>query len=272
MRLRTKIIRLILIVILTPVIGLLVLQSRMIYHPRPYGAAELDAFRSSGGDRIEYETSQGRQVAYYLPPREASPAGKIWLCFAGNGSLALDWLPLADRWDPHFAYLLIDYPGYGECTGAPNPARIRESSHAAFAALAKKEGLDETRMRNRVCVLGHSIGCASGLMAAADLKAPQVVLISPFTSMYEMARRVVGWPLCCLNRHGFDNRSELQKLNDQGAAVTIFHGVDDEVIPVAMGRELAAAFPAHIKLHELPHLHHSDIVWAAAREIGDAMK
>ena len=71
------------------------------------------------------------------------------------------------------------------------------------------------------------------------------VLLAPFTTMTEMARLVVGWPSCLLNRHLYDNRMTLKSLCSKGARTWIVHGIDDEVVPISMARALAMARSAY---------------------------
>lgn len=226
------------------------------------------------GERVLFETSQGHQTAFYIPPR--APARglpqTLWLCFAGNGSLALDWLYDTDAWDGRFAYLLVDYPSYGECEGAPNPERIRESGKAAVQALARHLHTTQAELLPRLAVLGHSLGAAAALMAADDLDIRRGVLMSPFTTMTDMGRIVLGWPLCYLNRHRFDNRTTLRHVASRaGARFVIFHGAEDEVIPVRMGAELAAANPQAVTFHAVPGGHHNDLLDLISPQIGRAM-
>lgn len=269
-----RLIRLVAIIVLCPVLLLLGCQSKLIYHPNPYREAYESMLRATKGVRLRFGTGQGAQMAFYIPPRAAA-AGlpqAVWVCFAGNGSLALDWLNYTDKWDPGYAYLLVDYPGYGDCAGTPSPASIRENGTAAVAALAAHLHTTQAELQPRLAVLGHSLGSAASLMAADSLDLRRGVLLSPFTSMTEMGRIVLGWPLCHLNLHRFDNRRTLAHVAArQGARLVIFHGTEDEVIPVPMGRELAAAHPQAVTLHEVPGAHHNDIIGRAAPQIGQAM-
>jgi pimeloyl-ACP methyl ester carboxylesterase len=118
-------------------------------------------------------------------------------------------------------------------------------------------------------VIGHSIGCGAGLQFAARWNVDRVVLIAPFTTMREMARRVVGWPLCHLLLHNFDNRARLAELAARRLEpeVVLFHGTDDEVIPFEMGRSLAAEHPGMIRFHAVPGADHNTIVDTASEEI-----
>lgn len=275
MSLRKRLLRLAAITVLTPVIFLLGCQSRLIYFPNAYREEHEMMLRQADGARVRFETSQGAQTAFYVPPRKAPTTGlpdTLWLCFAGNGSLALDWLSISSRWDDRFAYLLVDYPSYGDCGGTPTPGRIRESGKAAVEALAKHLGTTRQEVQPRLAVLGHSLGAAAGLMAADDLDVRRGVLISPFTSMTDMGRIVLGWPLCHLNLHRFDNHPALRRVaSEKDARWIIFHGEDDEVIPVRMGRELAAAHPGTVTFQAVPEAGHNDILRMAERKIGRAM-
>ncbi|MEZ5386203.1 MAG: alpha/beta hydrolase [Prosthecobacter sp.] len=267
--------RLVVIITLTPVIFLLGCQSSLIYHPSPYRAEYERMLVAAKGARLSFTTSQGRQTAFYIPTRKggAGLPRTIWLCFAGNASLALDWLRVTDEWDAGFAYLLVDYPGYGDCAGKPNPGNIRESGKAAFTALAGHLQTPEKELTGRMAVLGHSLGCAAALMTATDLDVRRGVLVSPFTSMTDMGRVVLGWPLCHLNMHRFDNRKTLRAVaGREGARLIVFHGAEDEVIPVAMGRELAGMAPEVVTFHELAGAHHNDVLYLAYYQIGQAMK
>lgn len=266
--------RIALIVVVTPVVFLLACQSRMIYFPRSYDAEDLAGWERAGFERLAYQTKWGKQTAYYVPPRVGNvDKAELWLCFSGNGGLALEWMDVIDQWDPRFAYLLIDYPSYGECQGRPGPRSIREGGAAAYQALAAHLGSDPAMLKEQSRVLGHSLGAAAALMVADDLDLRSGVLVSPFTSMTEMGRNVLGWPLCHLNLHRFDNRKTLgEVLTRKAARFEIFHGDSDEVIPFRMGRELAAAHPEKVGFHEVKGSGHNDILFLANRQIGDAMR
>lgn len=274
MSLLHRMLRFIAIIIVTPVVFLLGWQSRLIYYPRPYQERDIDALRKAGGRKLDYRTPQGNQSAFYIPPLTGAKdqPHRFWLCFAGNGSLALDWLYSMGSWDRSCGYLLVDYPQYGFCEGKPNPASIRESSLAAVKRLAEELQVSIDDLKPKLSVIGHSIGCAAALMIADDLDLKRAVLISPFTTMTEMGRRLLGWPLCHLNRHKFDNRTHLAAIVKKGARVTIFHGLEDENIPISMSRELAGAHSDAVKLIEVAGAGHNDIMGIAETQIASEMR
>lgn len=257
---------------LLPVLLLLGCQAKMIYYPQAYNDSYRQSLSQHRGIALPYSTQSGRQTAHYIPPRSGrSEPRAIWLCYSGNGALALDWLNFVNDWDPDFAYLMVDYPGYGDCAGAPSPAKIQESSLAAAKALAVHLKVEPESLQPRLGVIAHSIGCAAGLMAADTLNIQKVVLVAPFTTLTDMGKRILGWPLCYVNMHRFNNRTHLAKVVEQGAKVVIYHGTEDEVVPIAMGRELAAAHPDQVVLHEKDGGDHNMILWSISKEMGRTM-
>ena len=254
------------------VVGLLfATQHAFIYHPRHSGAG------AEPGIALAYSTSEGRQVARYIPPEtggERAP-DRLWVMFCGNSSTGLDWLDFVRRYPGRRdGFLLVDYPGYGHCDGSASPRSILESTESAFDLLARELHADRAALERKLGVVGHSLGCATGLEFAARHPVDRVVLISPFTSLRDMARMRFGWPLCWLLLHNFDNRARLAGLSarEHPPRVSLFHGADDEVIPVRMGGELATAFPAMIVFHPVAGANHNTVLVLARDRIFSAMQ
>jgi pimeloyl-ACP methyl ester carboxylesterase len=266
-----SLLRIFLAVAMTLVFFLIFFQSKLIYHPRPYSFPPAEA--DPALVLLPYTTSQGRQQAYYLPPGEP-PRRRLWVLFGGNGSLALDWVEfLRRRPDPHDGFLMIDYPGYGECRGAASPKAIEESAEAAFAHLAQSLNIEPAALDRNMGVMGLSLGCAAGLNFAVRHPVSQVILLAPFTSMHDMARRTVGWPLCLLLMHNYDNRARVRELaaRPRPPRMDIFHGDEDRTIPIAMGRELAAIAPRMITFHDVHGAGHNTVVSKAKEEVRGIM-
>lgn len=207
--------------------------------------------------QLNYQTSVGSQVAFYIPPRRdfSQPPAELWVLFGGNGSVALGWLDLIrDFPDSQDGFLLLDYPGFGACQGMPSGQTIRESSDQALLALAGFLHLPPNSFEGRICLLGHSLGCATALQFAPGHHVRRVILLAPFTNMVDIARHIVGWPLCNFVPDHYDNEARLAELERQQPRpeVLIIHGVRDPVIPVGMGRELARLYPRWIEYEELP--------------------
>jgi pimeloyl-ACP methyl ester carboxylesterase len=247
-------------------------QRRMIYYPRSYGK---DLQLPSNCRSLEFVTSQGRQQAFYLwsPEARDKVPDRLWLLAGGNAALALDWLEMLEGFpDPGAGFLLLDYPGYGRSQGRVGPEAILESMESALAALATGFAVEPRELAERLQVMGHSLGAAAALLYAGQHRVQRVVLVSPFTSLKDMAALVVGWPLNRTLFHEYDNRARLKEIiaRDPQVPITIIHGDHDKIIPVRMGRELAA-LSLGIEYREIPNGDHNYILVTARDEIIAAM-
>ena len=255
---------------------LLVGQHAMIYHGRPYRPS-YQARLPPGAAELRYSTPQGRQLSFYIAPRNRGLRGpkRVWAMFPGNASLALDWTHfIAQAPDPDDGFLLIEYPGYGASEGSASPASIDEAAEKTFDELVVKLAIDRQLLDGRMNVIGLSLGCGAALQFSARHPVGKVILIAPFTSLQDSARRLVGFPLCHLLLHNFDNRARLAELAARPLAptVTIFHGSDDITVPPRMGRELARSFPKITAYHEIGGADHNSVLPEALQEIYEAMK
>ena len=259
-------------IIAAAVVFLALAQDYLIYHPQPYGP---DAERVSQRPlaRIGYTVPAGRQVAFYAAPASGGLPKHLWLMFGGNGGLILQYHALPEQ--PQLAadgILMIDYPGYGYNVGHATGAVILPAADAAFAALAQQLGMPVGELVARTGVLGHSMGTGAAMeFALAHPEVQRVMLVSPYTSLYAMCVRTAG-PVALLLSHDFDNEAGLAKLaaRNPRPQVDIVTGDQDQVIPIAMSRRMAAEFP-WVHYTELKGYEHNHIVTQAAGVIAGDM-
>lgn len=247
-------------------------QSRLIYFPRPYGPGVTAKWsEETHGKPIEFTTSQGKQRAF-LQGNLKSPRN-LWIVCGGNGTVALDWSDwLLDHGPREDAWLLVDFPGYGDCEGYPSPARIRESLGIAVPMATKTFGWAEPNPAH-LRFFGHSLGAAASMIAASEFKIQRGVLVAPFTSTMDMAHVVTGLPIGFLVTQRFDNEARLAELAARGPGeVIILHGVNDEVIPVTMSRTLAARQKDIVRLVEIPGGCHNTLQSQNSAQLGDALR
>lgn len=261
------------IIIATPFLLLIGCQSKLIYFPRPYPAGTVAAWQTAtGGRTIDFETSQGKQRAF-LQGNLKSPRN-LWIVFGGNATVALDWSEwLAVHAPREDAWLLMDFPGYGDSHGSPTPDRIRESISIALPKASAALGWPANPDPQRLRFFGHSLGAAASLIAATEFKIQHGVLMSPFTSTMDMSKETTGLPLGFLVWHRFDNSARLSDLTALGTGkVIIIHGTYDAAIPVEMGRRLAKDHSTIVRFKEIPSAGHNDLTETSAAEISAALE
>jgi pimeloyl-ACP methyl ester carboxylesterase len=150
---------------------------------------------------------------------------------------------------------------------------MRASADEALHTLAKQIGMSDGELQSHLCVIGHSLGAAVALDFAAHHRVERVVAIAPFTSLREEAGRVAGTLLARLLIESYDNRASLAELlqRNPAARVAIFHGIDDNLIPVQMGRQLSETAPNRIDFFPVAHADHVTVLTVARAAIIDWM-
>jgi uncharacterized protein len=247
--------------------GLWLFQGKLIYLARHYGEHGLEGL-PPGLVALRDPHDQTSVVGFYRAPSAGGVPERLWLAFAGNGDLALRYDPvLAPSATATQGFLMVEYPGYGSRRGEPTPESLLRGTEVTLAALAQHLGTTTSELEARSRVLGYSLGSAAALQYAARHPVQRIVLVAPFTSMLEMARRSVGFPLCELLRHRYDNVSALAEIQRRRPTpLVVLHGSADGFIPPEMGRALAAQVPGST-FELVPGAGHGDVVDVAEPQL-----
>ena len=188
-----------------------------------------------GWSVARHETTDGFHLAgaYFPPP---SPDAPVLLYFHGNAEAAAHNLPLASALRARgFGVFLAEYRGYGGLPGSPFEEGLYGDGQAAMAELGRL-GIPPSR----VILVGRSLGSGVAVELATRHRVAAVVLISAYTSLVDMGRLVAGPLAPLVVRDRFDS---LSKIGRVAAPLVLIHGSSDDVVPVSMGRRLAAARP-----------------------------
>ena len=238
----------------------------------------------SNGERIELVTGDGTKLAgWYLKPVEVGggrgrlgevdavrsnlpqppPTSPGLLWFYGNGENIANIYPvLRDFQPPGTALLVVDYPGYGGSEGRATEAALYTAADAAYAALVARPGVDQ----RRIYVYGRSLGSAVATYVATRHEVAGLVLESPFTSAAAMARHLYRVLPRGIVRLSLDN---LSRMGDVRCPVLLFHGTADQLVPTAMGMQVAAAAPGPVEVVLIQGAGHNDTYDVGGRAYRD---
>jgi len=191
-----------------------------------------------------------------------------WLWFHGNGGnighrvteLAL----LHHRLGVNM--LIFDYQGYGRSQGRPSEGATYQDARAALAYLQQHHSYN----KGPFVYYGHSLGTAVAVDLAVEHPPAGLILVSPFTSVSDMARLAFPWlPVPWLMKDRYNTLDRIPKVH---CPLLILHGAQDELVPVSHGEELfeAAAEPKSFQV--LPQAGHNDTFQAGGESYWSAIE
>jgi len=246
-------------------------QERLIYPARHYSANQLQELPK---ELVVLRDPSNRAsiMGFYRPPLDGGVPRTLWLTFGGNGDDALRWDGLlSGSVTRERGFLMVEYPGYGARAGSPSPETLLSGTEATVQALAQHLQTSVADLESRTSLIGYSIGSAAALQYAARHPVQRIILFAPFTTMLDMARLVVGSPLCYLLTHRYDNLASLQNILAHGKpSITVFHGSQDSFIPHSMGQAVAAHAPgSYFEL--VPGADHGDVAELAAPRLQELL-
>lgn len=217
-------------------------QEALIFHPRAhaesysYGNYPESWITTPDGTRLHglHLRNGGKGVILYLH-------GNV----GDNGRSLYQTRSLQDL---GYDLFLVDYRGFGKSEGdISSEADMTEDFQAVYDHLKTEYKEDQ------IILAGYSLGSGPASYLAANNKPGAVVLVAPYTSLTDM-KNLFFWIFPdFLLKYKLDNRMELARST---SPVFILHGTNDELIPLAMGKELEALDPERIKLVEMNGVGH----------------
>ena len=181
----------------------------------------------------------------------------VW--FHGNGELVDGLISLGERFSSKgYGFAMMEYRGYGRSAALePSEAGIYDDADALLAALEHDRAVTD----GAHVLVGYSLGSAIAAEMAVRGHGDAVVLISPFTSIRAMGKRLVPiLPIDLLMTERYDTLTKAPQIHQPCLVV---HGTADELVPFAMGEAVAAAIPKVVFL-PIEGGHHADMVGPAS--------
>ncbi len=195
-------------------------------------------------------TPDGEQIISWYAPAE--PGQPTLLYIHGNAGT------LADRAERITAYheegrgcLIMSYRGYSGSTGRPS-----EKANVADAKLAFDTLVNWGIEPQDIFIYGESIGTGIAVQVAGDRRPGGLILDAPYTSIVDVGEMHYPYlPARLMMRDRYETMRHLKRIT---APLLVIHGEQDRVIPVEMGRKVAASSPTPSDIVTFRGAGHSD--------------
>lgn len=200
---------------------------------------------------VALHTSDGeRLVAWYVAPKPDKP---LFIYFHGNGD-TLNWRVSRDRMlvADGSGLLAVSYRGYEGSTGSPSEDGMHLDAEAAYAFAA-----DHQITPDHIVLWGHSLGTGVAVWLAAERKIKALVLEAPYTSVADVA--AMNYPLLPVRWLLWDQFHSDWLIDKVTAPVLVFHGDNDDTIPISFGQRLFGLIKAPKCFVRFPHGGHGDL-------------
>lgn len=129
---------------------------------------------------------------------------------------------------------IVDYRGYGRSQGRPSEEGIYKDALAAYDYLLTRSDVD----REHIIVYGASLGGAAAVDLASKRRLGALIVDSSFTNAADMAKIYYPFIPAFLIQTKLDS---LAKIKSIAVPKLFIHSLDDETVPISLGRKLYEA-------------------------------
>ena len=229
---------------------------------------------------LEFTAKDGSHIRGWLYPAKHADSGDpaiapptVLFFYGSNEDLVHEEARL--RWlseSLHVNAVSFDLPGYGFSTGRVNVKAARDIALEEYDFVRELPALQRTGSAAgapAIVAYGWSIGTGLAVHVTAERSAVGLILQAPPASADEMAlwssrhdvprfaRGIAKVTIDPAVRPIYENVQEIAKV---ASPLLVVQGTEDDVVPLAQGREVFAASPAKRKTFvEVPGAHHNDL-------------
>ncbi|MEH6632025.1 MAG: alpha/beta hydrolase [Halopseudomonas aestusnigri] len=216
-------------------VGMYLIQTKLVYpggppreRPEQYGGV--------GVQEIHLEMEDGvRLTHWFIPPTNKN--FPVVVAFHGNAGHTGDRLAKLKYFtEMGYGLFQVEYRGYAGHEGTPS-----EQAFKADGLIALKWLSEQGYTKDKLIMYGESLGTGMAVWLASQFPVQAVILEAPYSSIADVAQAKYWFlPVKYLLKDKW--RSDLS-IRDVRAPVFIFHGENDEVIPIDFSRKLFDLIP-----------------------------
>lgn len=147
--------------------------------------------------------------------------------------------------------LIIDYRGYGKSEGKPTEEGMYQDALATYSYLIEDRGINP----QNIVIYGASLGGTAAVDLASQRQAGALIVDSSFSNAVDMAKKIYPFIPSFLINIKLDS---LNKIENVTIPKLFIHSMDDQLVPIELGKKLYNAAPEPKKFFEVSGGHNDD--------------
>ena len=184
--------------------------------------------------------------------RRKDPLGVI-LYFHGNAGNLSRWGEIGMSLSSNLNYdvVIMDYRTYGKSKGDLSEEALHTDGQLFYDYVSQQ--YDE----RDIVLYGRSLGTGIATRLASLNKPGQVILETPYFSLLDIGQRRFPYlPVKWLLKYEFRSYEYVSSIS---CPIAVFHGTDDEVIPLESGKKLYESIPGEKEFFLIEGARHNNI-------------
>ncbi len=233
-------------------------------------------------EAVEFTAKDGTQMRGWLYRTTQSQGGSnvaaqpfVLFFYGSNEDLVHEQARLAWLRDTlHVNAVCFDYPGYGFSTGkvsvkATRDVVVEEYDFVHDHLAASGSGGSSAASTPQIVSYGWSIGTGLAVHVATERSVAGLILQAPpasaeemaaWSSKHEVPRLARGLVKVSIDPEVQPIYENVREIRKTSVPLLVVQGTEDDVVPIAQGREVFAASPAKQKRFvDVPGAHHNDL-------------
>lgn len=175
------------------------------------------------------------------------------LYFHGNGGSVATRPNRFQQFMTHgYGVFILGYPGYGGSEGRPSEVALVDAARLSYSYLR-----DLNIESNDIVIFGESLGTSVAVQLAKEKHAKALILAAPMSSIREIAE--MQYPFVPLGLLLKDPFMTIDYIRDVHLPLLVFHGSEDDAIPIASSRKLFDVANEPKIFHEIEGAGHNNL-------------
>ena len=223
-------------------------QDLLLFHPVPKKINEPYQFTQSF-EELNYDVGERNlNIIKFKPTAETKG---VVIFFHGNMKNVEHYKKYPELFTSNnYEVWMPDYPGFGKSTGERTEGNFYQDARMVYDSAIKNHST------SNIIIYGKSIGTGVASYLASVKPCKRLILETPYYSIDALAGSYVPfYPVSAMTRYSFPI---YQYLKNTEAAVTIFHGSKDEVVPFSHSFRLKKE-NVHLELIRIENGRHNNL-------------